>query len=605
MFSYFIYFIIVLLIYSTYQPPEEPYFDKLETIILFFVLTLLFSLFCRIRFSKIKKNIASQGFAQLDNQFNGTMTRLSVIAILFFTFNVYGLNLPSVFLHIRLFSTIPTLLALLFLAVFICYLSIIQACAYETYRHIYLSDVSRINYIISNILFAVPVLLPWLFLSGISDIIFALPFEYPKQLLSTTEGEVTYFLFFLLLVAVFGPVIIKKFWMCKPLESGYDRARIESLCRRAGLEYADILYWPIFGGKMITAGVMGLIKKFRYILVTDGLLRFLSPAEIDAVMAHEIGHVKKNHILFYLIFFTGYMLISYAAFNLIIYLILYAEPVFKFISASGLNQASATSIFFSFSVILIFLVYFRFVFGYFMRNFERQADCYVYNLFNSAYPLITTLEKIAATSGQPPDKPNWHHYSISERIDYLKKCEQDQIWVKRQDKKIKKSIIVYFAALLLLGGIGFALNFSDIGKRLNTVFFEKIILREIEKEPYNANLYSMLGDIYYARKNYEGVQKAYEASLYLVPDNPQVLNNLAWLYATCEDKRFRDHERALILAQKAASLEQTPYILDTLAESYYVNGMLDEAVATAEKALESAKKNQKYFKDQLEKFKRR
>jgi Zn-dependent protease with chaperone function len=295
-------------------------------------------------------------------------------------------------------------------------------------------------------------LLPWLLLSGISDIIFALPFKYPKQFLSTTEGEISYFLFFLFLVAVFGPAIIKRFWMCKPLETGYDRTRIEALCLRAGLKYADILYWPIFGGKMITAGVMGLVKKFRYILVTDGLLRFLSPEEIDAVIAHEIGHVKKNHILFYLIFFTGYMLISYAALNLIIYLILYAEPVFRLISVSGLNQASATSIFFSLSVICIFLVYFRFIFGYFMRNFERQADCYVYSLFNSAFPLITTLEKIAATSGQPADKPNWHHFSIAERIHYLKKCEQDQIWVKRQDKKIKKSIAVYLAGLLLIGG---------------------------------------------------------------------------------------------------------------------------------------------------------
>jgi Zn-dependent protease with chaperone function len=274
MFSNFIYFIVVLLIYSTYQPPEEPYFDIPETIILFLVLSFLFSLFCCLRFKKIKKNIATQRFAQLDHQFNGTVTRLSVMAILFFTFNVYVLNLPSVFSHIQLFSIIPTLLALLFLGIFVCYLSIIWACAYEIYRHIYLSEVSRKSYIVSNILFAVPVLLPWLLLSGISDIIFALPFKLPKQFLSTTEGEITYFLFFLLLVAVVGPVIIKKFWMCKPLETGYDRSRIESLCRRAGMEYADILYWPIFGGKMITAGVMGLIKKFRYILVTEGLLRF-------------------------------------------------------------------------------------------------------------------------------------------------------------------------------------------------------------------------------------------------------------------------------------------------------------------------------------------
>jgi len=218
--------------------------------------------------------------------------------------------------------------------------------------------------------------------------------------------------------------------------------------------------------------------------------------------------------------------------------------------------------------------------------------------------LITTLEKIAAASGQPQDKPNWHHFSIAERIDYLKKCEQDQIWIKRQDRKIKKSIIVYLMGLLLVGGMGFALNFSEAGKSLNTGFFEKIILREIEHEPYNANLYSMLGDIYYTRKNYEGVQKAYETSLYLAPDNPQVLNNLAWLYAACDDKRFRDPHRALILAKKAASLEQTPYILDTLAESYYVNGMFDEAIAVGKLALESAKKNQTYFEDQLEKFKK-
>lgn len=604
MFSNFIYFIVVLLIYSTYQPPEEISFNKLETIILFLFFLIIFSVFCRIKFLKIEKSISFYGFNLPDHQLESAITRLSVIAIVLFTFNIYVLNLPSVFANIQLFSTIPTLLALLFLSIFVLYLSIIWACAHRAYQKVYMSEMSKKNYILSKILFAVPILLPWLLLSGISDIIFALPFDYPKHFLSTTEGEVTYFLFFLFLVAIFGPLIIRKFWMCKPLESGYNRKRIEQICRRAGLEYADILHWPIFGGKMITAGVMGLIKKFRYILVTDSLLRFLSPEEIDAVMAHEIGHVKKNHILFYMFFFTGYMLISYATFNLIIYLILYAEPIFRLISVTGLSQASATSIFFSLSVILVFLIYFRFVFGYFMRNFERQADCYVYSLFNSAYPLITTLEKIAATSGQPADKPNWHHFSIAERINYLKKCEQDQIWVKRQDRKIKKSILVYLASLLFIGAVGLALNFSETGQRINAGFFEKIILREIEKEPHNANLFSMLGDIYFSRKNYEGAQKAYETSLYLVPANPQVLNNLAWLYATCEDKGLRDYERALILAQKAASLDQSPHILDTLAESYYVNGMYEEAFAVAKKALESAKKNQSYYAEQLEKFKK-
>jgi hypothetical protein len=343
----------------------------------------------------------------------------------------------------------------------------------------------------------------------------------------------------------------------------------------------------------------------RNILVTDGLLRFLSPEEIDAVIAHEIGHVKKKHILFYLFFFAGFMLISYASFDLVIYAILYAEPVFRWIGTTGFNQVAVTSVFFSLVVITTFLVYFRFIFGYFMRNFERQADCYVYTLFNSSFPLITTLKKIAVTSGQPADKPNWHHFSIAERIQYLKKCEQDQIWVKRQDKKIKKSIAVYLAGLFFVGAIGFTLNFSEAGKRININFFEKVVLREIEKEPRNADLYRILGDIYFSSKNCEGAKKAYETSIYINPDNPQVLNNLAWLYATCENERLRNHPRALILARKAASLDQASYILDTLAESYYVNGMYDEAVTTAKRALEVAEKNRSYYREQLEKFKQR
>ena len=358
---------------------------------------------------------------------------------------------------------------------------------------------------ISNISFSVPVLLPWLFLSGIADLIQTLPFEAPKQFLSTTEGEVIYFLFFLVAVAVFGPSLIQKFWRCKPVEKGYYRTRIEDLCQRAGLAYADILYWPIFGGKMITAGVMGLIKKFRYILITPSLLQLLEPQEIDAVIAHEIGHIKKKHLLFYLAFFVGYMLLSYVTLDVIIFAILYAEPVYWLVNKAGFSQTTVVSGIFSVVIICVFLIYFRFIFGFFMRNFERQADTYVYALFDSAKPLITTLEKIAATSGQSADRPNWHHFSIRERIDYLNRCESDSSWIARHDLKVKKSIGVYLAILLILGVVGYQLNLGSFGDKLSNHFFEKVILRELEESPKNPNLYSLLGDIYYNSKNYAGV----------------------------------------------------------------------------------------------------
>ncbi len=602
MFANFIYFIVVLLIYSTYHPSEDPHFTAIETLIFFVTLIAVFTWMTRVQFRNIKKRMSEESPYQLDHKLSAIITRQSVMAIVLFSINIYGLNLPSFLTNIPFFSIIPTFQALLFLSLFVGYLSIVWAYAHEAYQSLQATDLSRRAYVLSNISFSIPILLPWLLLSGVADIINALPFQLPKRLLSTTEGQVIYFLIFLVAIAIVGPLIIQRFWRCRPLETGYYRQRIERLCQRAGMEYANILYWPIFGGKMITAGVMGLIKKFRYILVTNALLRFLEPDEVDAVIAHEIGHIKKKHLLFYLIFFMGYMLVSFTSFDVLLYSILYAEPIYNFIQNTGLNQTTVVSSIFSFAIIVIFVIYFRYIFGYFMRNFERQADTYVFTLFDSAGPLISTLEKIAVTSGQPRDKPNWHHFSIKKRIDYLKRCEADRKWIVHHDQKIKKSIAAYMAGILVIGGIGYHFNFGEAGKNINQHLFESIIKRELMKNPQNADLYGHLGDLYYSNNDYTRTVQAYEQSLALEPNNPKVLNNLAWLYATCEEEAFRHPKKALQLAEKAALLEESPHVLDTLAESYYVNGRLEEAISVERRALSLATKNIDYYKKQLEKF---
>ncbi|MGB5993651.1 MAG: M48 family metallopeptidase, partial [Desulfobacterales bacterium] len=510
MFSNFIYFIVVLLIYSTYQPSENTNFTAPETLFLFVCLIVIFAAITWIQFRRVEKQILKQHPFHHDHKFRSTLTRQCILAILLFSIDIYGLNLTSFLINIPFLNIIPTFQALLFLMLFTCYLAIVWACAYNPYRRLYSTDLPRKTYILSQISFSIPILLPWLLLSGIADIINALPFDLPKRFLSTTEGEITYFLVFLFAIAIVGPAMIQKFWGCKPLEIGYHRSRIEELCRKAGMEYANILSWPIFGGKMITAAVMGLIKKFRYILVTQGLLDMLEPEEIDTVIAHEIGHIKKKHLLFYLLFFVGYMIISYATFNLLIYSIVFSETIYNLINSTGLDQTTVTTSIFSLIIITVFLIYFRFIFGYFMRNFERQADTYVYSLFDSAKPLISTFEKIAATSGEHPDRPNWHHFSITKRIEYLKKCESDKIWITRHDNKIKKSIAVYLAGIFLLCGVGYNLNFGETSKKLNKHFFLKVIQRELEKTPDNPLLYSTLGDIYYSNNNYPETIKAYE-----------------------------------------------------------------------------------------------
>ncbi len=604
MFGNFLYFIIVLLIYLTYQPSEETNFSGLESLTLFIGLIAVFFYFTLFLFRRIEKRIAIGDFTRLDNQFHAILTRQSIMAILIFAIDIYGLNLSSFLFDIWLFNKIPTLEALLFLGLFVFYLALVWACAHGPYKKLYRSDISKRSYVLSNITFSIPVLLPWLLLSGFADLIKALPLEWPGRFLETTEGEAAYFLIFLFFVAIVGPAMIQKFWRCKPIESGEHRKRIEDLCKKAGLAYADILYWPIFGGKMITAGVMGLIKKFRYILITPSLLRLLEPEEIDAVIAHEIGHVKRKHLVFYLLFFVGYMLLSYLMFDMILFGIIYAEPVYWLINKTGFEQTTVFSTLFSLVIIIVFIIYFRFIFGFFMRNFERQADIYVYTLFESAKPLISTLEKIVTTSGQSADRPNWHHFSIKERIDYLKKCESNPNWIHQHNRRVKKSIWIYLAGILLIGFVGYQLNLGVIGDKLNQNFLEKVITRELQKSPDNPNLYRFLGDLYYSRKDYEGVRDAYERALDLRLHDPHVLNNLAWFYATCEDQSLRNPQRSLVLARLAAQLEQSAYIFDTLAESYFINGMDQEALAAGERALAMAKENHAYYRAQLDKFRK-
>ncbi|MEN8780819.1 MAG: M48 family metalloprotease [Desulfobacterales bacterium] len=604
MFSNFIYFIIVLLIYATYQPAAETNFTPIDTGLLFAALHVLFIAYNRSLFQSLQRRVTRESFSRLDNRFNSLLTRQSILSIALFAIDVYGLSLPSFFISWPLFSRMPTLLALVFLVLFVSYLSVVWAFAYDAHRRLYGSDISRSAYVWSQISFSVPVLLPWLVLSAITDLINALPFAWLKNQLATTTGSVVYFMFFLVIVAVIGPAMIQKFWRCRPLEDSTMRQRIEALCKKANLEYANILYWPIFGGRMITAGVMGLIKKFRYILVTSALLNSLQPAEIDAVIAHEIGHVKRYHLVFYLVFFAGFMVLTYATYDLIFYAVIYTEPMFQFFSRFGFNPVTLTSVFLSVNMVVIFLIYFRFIFGYFMRNFERQADGYVYTLFETAQPLISTLEKIAYTSGQSPDRPNWHHFSISERIGHLARCEIDRRTIDRHDRKVRNSILVFVGSMVLVAAVGYSVNFGETGKQLSSHFFEKIILREIEKHPQNPNLYKVLGDLYYETGNLSGVQQAYEASLKLNPENPHVLNNLAWLYATAEDPHFRKPARALDLAKAAAGLLEESHILDTLAQCYFVNGQYAKALETAQHALRLARENRTYYQEQVKKFRK-
>lgn len=606
MFGNFLYFIVVLLIYSTYQPPESAPVPVGEAILTAGVLAAVFAAWGRRDFDRLARTADTLDPALADIRFGALTTRFSILAVAILAIDVYLLDLPAGLAAWPAVQAVPTVGALAFLLLFIAHLAVVWALSHRAFEKIYAADTSRRARLAAQIAFAAPVILPWLVLSGTVDLIGLLPFETPRRLLATPAGELAYFLCFLVLVAVLGPALIRRFWRCRPLEDGWMRRRIEALCRRAGLRYAQILYWPMFGGRTITAGVMGLVGRFRYIMVTPALLRELSPEQIDQVIAHEIGHVKRWHLAFYLLFLTGYILLAYALFDVAALLLLQAAPIHRIIQSFAIDPVTTGSALLGMMTIGVFLVYFRLVFGYFMRNFERQADLYVYRLFPSAGPLVTTLARIALASGIAPGKPNWHHFSIGERIAYLERCEADPRWITRHDRKLTRSMAVYLAAMALIALVGWQINFGDPGRRLSAHFLETAATRELARNPHQPDLLTLLGDIHQSRERFAEAAAAYEEAIALDPRQARALNNLAWLYATSGQPELRDPVRALALARRAAALDPAPHVIDTLAESYYVNGLFAEAVIAGQRALEaSAPGDRAYFEAQLKKYKER
>ena len=80
--------------------------------------------------------------------------------------------------------------------------------------------------------------------------------------------------------------------------------------------------------------------------------------------------------------------------------------------------------------------------------------------------------------------------------------------------------------------------------------------------------------------------EGYQAALARQPQSPEILNNLAWILATCPEARIRDGAEAVRLAERACELTgfRRAVMVGTLAAAYAEAGRFAEAVATAERA---------------------
>jgi tetratricopeptide (TPR) repeat protein len=156
--------------------------------------------------------------------------------------------------------------------------------------------------------------------------------------------------------------------------------------------------------------------------------------------------------------------------------------------------------------------------------------------------------------------------------------------------------------LVLIASFGYLLNFSAVEQGLGHRIKTAAVKKQLVKDPNNVKFLLALAGAYHEMGKLEEAIEAYEKIILLDRSQAVALNNLAWLLVTVSDEALKDRERALILAKKAADLDRKPFILDTLAEAYYANGLKEEAIKSIKEAISLATSNRGYYEKQLEKF---
>lgn len=285
-------------------------------------------------------------------------------------------------------------------------------------------------------------------------------------------------------VAVVAPAFLRYVWITRRLPDSPLRARLEELCRRLKLRCRDILVWHS-GGMLVNAAVMGVLAPFRYVLITDGMLQQLDDRKIEAVFGHEAGHVKRHHILFFLLFaLTSGCIVAVATAR----------------AASLTTPSSRQTLYLVVAALLT--IKWGYFFGLVSRSFERQADvfgvrtvalmsppcalpCAVHRdranatappspgqppageaasagphadrdllaggrLCSSAAELFgDTLNQVAVLNGIPPEAPSWRHGSIASRSRALQRMAQSPAAVARFERRVLVGKLVILAFTLV------------------------------------------------------------------------------------------------------------------------------------------------------------
>jgi STE24 endopeptidase len=231
---------------------------------------------------------------------------------------------------------------------------------------------------------------------------------------------------FIMLAQLAPVVLFPIFYKFEPLDNEDLRRRLVVLSERAGTRVRGVYRWKLSEkSKKANAALTGL-GATRRIILADTLLDNYSPDEIEAVLAHELGHHVHRHILKSIFVQAAISFVGFWAANWTLH---YAvdHHLFNFDRISDFANLPLLVLV---SIVLSFLL--MPALNAYSRYNERQADRYAFESIASIEPFISSMNKLADQNLAERTPSKWvewffhSHPSISKRLAAAEEWERTQ-----------------------------------------------------------------------------------------------------------------------------------------------------------------------------------
>src|SRR5580692_5480349 len=229
---------------------------------------------------------------------------------------------------------------------------------------------------------------------------------------------------FILLAQLAPVVLFPIFYKFEPLENEDLRRRLVVLSEHAGTRVRGVYRWKLSEkSKKANAALTGL-GSTRRIILADTLLDNYAPEEIEAVLAHELGHHVHRHILKSIFVQAGITLLGFWVANWVLH---YAVDHYMFEELSDfanlpLLALTATGL----SLLLMPAL------NAYSRYNERQADRYAFESIASVEPFISSMNKLAQQNLAERTPSKWVEWLFHSHPAIAKRVAAAEAWGRAQ-----------------------------------------------------------------------------------------------------------------------------------------------------------------------------